>query len=64
MLKFLDYEFPEFTAKYFSQFDISTPTPIQAQTLPIALGGNDMIGISQVKYFVWKDNIFYSLSFD
>ena len=38
---------PSSLCKTLSQFDIVTPTPIQAGSIPVALEGRDLIGIAQ-----------------
>ena len=48
IMEFSDYEIPNDIMEVLNRMNITTPTPIQAQTWPIALDNNDMIGISKV----------------
>lgn len=47
MISFAEGNFPEFINKAFRKQGYSEPTPIQSQVWPIALKGQDVVGIAQ-----------------
>lgn len=49
---FKDYDFPEFIVKSLKRQNFSTPTPIQAVSLPIALKKKDLIGIAETGKYI------------
>lgn len=44
---FTDYNFPDYVMKKVNQQQFDAPTPIQAQSWPMALSGGDFVGIGQ-----------------
>ncbi|KAJ6645612.1 ATP-dependent RNA helicase p62 [Pseudolycoriella hygida] len=47
VLSFEDVCFPEYIAKEFKNMGLESPTPIQAQSWPIALSGENLVGVAQ-----------------
>ena len=58
--------FPDYVMEPIRRNKFEAPTPIQAQSWPIALAGNDMVGIAQtgsgktfaVSIFLWHSSNF------
>ncbi|MBN9003363.1 MAG: DEAD/DEAH box helicase, partial [Rhizobiales bacterium] len=47
MTSFQDFGFADPISRALVEENYQTPTPIQAQTIPLALSGRDVVGIAQ-----------------
>jgi ATP-dependent RNA helicase RhlE len=47
MTKFQDFGLAEPIVRAIAEEGYTTPTPIQAQAIPVVLGGRDLVGIAQ-----------------